>query len=207
MAPSSFTNWRGGRTPRRTNGGRSPASGRTRWRGGGCGATTPRSRSAAIFLVIVAMCLLRAGVREAHRAHHARTPTTSPTGHGRRQADATSSRPTGIPIGPTWHGRFFLGADQNGRDIAVRLLYGGRNSLEIGLVATLITMILATLIGRRRRLLPRRRRRRALPRARPASGPFPVVLLGDRARHVAGARRAQPRPVHAAGQLAAGARR
>jgi peptide/nickel transport system permease protein len=53
----------------------------------------------------------------------------------------------GIPIGPTWHGRFFLGADSNGRDVAVRLLYGGRNSLEIGFVATLITMLLATIIG------------------------------------------------------------
>jgi peptide/nickel transport system permease protein len=53
----------------------------------------------------------------------------------------------GIPIGPTWHGRFFLGADPNGRDVAVRLLYGGRNSIEIGFIATLITMILSTLIG------------------------------------------------------------
>ena len=69
------------------------------------------------------------------------------TGHGRRQADRTSSRRPGIPIGPTWHGRFFLGADPNGRDVAVRLLYGGRNSLEIGVVATLITMVLATIVG------------------------------------------------------------
>jgi peptide/nickel transport system permease protein len=43
--------------------------------------------------------------------------------------------------------RFFLGADSVGRDVAVRLLYGGRNSLEIGGVATLITMVLATIIG------------------------------------------------------------
>jgi peptide/nickel transport system permease protein len=55
--------------------------------------------------------------------------------------------PEGIPIGPTWHGRFFLGADQNGRDVAVRLLYGGRNSLEVGLVAMLITMLMATMVG------------------------------------------------------------
>ena len=37
-----------------------------------------------------------------------------------------------IPIGPTWFGaggRFVLGADSNGRDVAVRLLYGGRTSL------------------------------------------------------------------------------
>src|SRR5205814_10601124 len=53
----------------------------------------------------------------------------------------------GIPTGPTWHGRFFLGADTNGRDVAVRLLYGGRNSLQIGLLATLITMTLATIVG------------------------------------------------------------
>ena len=39
------------------------------------------------------------------------------------------------------------GRRQNGRDVAVRLLYGGRNSLEIGAVATLITMLLATTVG------------------------------------------------------------
>jgi peptide/nickel transport system permease protein len=52
-----------------------------------------------------------------------------------------------IPIGPTWQSQFLLGADENGRDVAVRLLYGGRNSLEIGAVATVITMLLATLLG------------------------------------------------------------
>ena len=55
--------------------------------------------------------------------------------------------PDGIPLAPTWHARFLLGADQNGRDIAVRLLYGGRNSLEVGFIATTITMLLATLVG------------------------------------------------------------
>jgi peptide/nickel transport system permease protein len=54
---------------------------------------------------------------------------------------------TGIPIGPTWHPRFFFGADQNGRDVAVRLLYGGRASLEVGLLAAAITTVLATLVG------------------------------------------------------------
>ena len=59
---------------------------------------------------------------------------------GGKLEDIVSS--TGIPIGPTWHSHYFFGADGNGRDIAVRLLYGGRNSLEIGAVATLITMVL-----------------------------------------------------------------
>lgn len=52
----------------------------------------------------------------------------------------------GVPVGPQWFkagGRFFLGADGNGRDIMVRLLYGARTSLEIGISAALITTILA----------------------------------------------------------------
>jgi peptide/nickel transport system permease protein len=53
----------------------------------------------------------------------------------------------GVPIGPTYQGRFFLGADGNGRDTAVRLLYGGRNSLMIGVVAALITAFLSVLLG------------------------------------------------------------
>jgi peptide/nickel transport system permease protein len=57
----------------------------------------------------------------------------------------------GIPIGPTWRGEFFLGADSNGRDIMVRLLYGGRNSLMIGigsaLICTLVALTLALLAG------------------------------------------------------------
>lgn len=53
----------------------------------------------------------------------------------------------GTPIGPTWTGQYFLGADRNGRDVMVRLLYGGRNSLLIGFGASLITMVLATFFG------------------------------------------------------------
>ena len=36
------------------------------------------------------------------------------------------------PIGPTWDPEhYFLGADNQGRDVAARMLYGGRNSLLI----------------------------------------------------------------------------
>ena len=35
----------------------------------------------------------------------------------------------GVPIGPTWEASYFLGADENGRDLMVRLLYGARASL------------------------------------------------------------------------------
>ena len=35
----------------------------------------------------------------------------------------------GTPIGPIWQAKFFLGADNNGRDLMVRLLYAGRTSV------------------------------------------------------------------------------
>jgi peptide/nickel transport system permease protein len=59
--------------------------------------------------------------------------------------------PEGKPIGPVWlgaDGRFFLGADSRlGRDEMVRLMYGGRTSLFISIVAALITTLLATVLG------------------------------------------------------------
>jgi peptide/nickel transport system permease protein len=53
----------------------------------------------------------------------------------------------GTPIGPTWQKRFFLGADAEGRDVMVRLLYGGRNSLMIALMAGLATVLLGVALG------------------------------------------------------------
>jgi peptide/nickel transport system permease protein len=59
--------------------------------------------------------------------------------------------PSGKAIGPQFFsagGKFFLGADGHlGRDEMVRLLYGGRSSLFIGIVAAIITGILAIVFG------------------------------------------------------------
>jgi peptide/nickel transport system permease protein len=54
------------------------------------------------------------------------------------------------PIGPTWFsagGKFVLGADENGRDVAVRLLYGGRNSLLVGIGSALICVVAALVLA------------------------------------------------------------
>ncbi len=51
------------------------------------------------------------------------------------------------PIGPTWGPQYFLGADTQGRDVAARLLHGGRNSLFIAASATIICLSFAALIG------------------------------------------------------------
>ena len=103
----------------------------------------------ALFLLVVVACAL-APVYARHVAHSGpntnhilqtikvngkETPVVSPGGiiDGKLVAS--------IPIGPTWFsggGRFVLGADQNGRDVAVRLLYGGRTSLFVGIVSSLI---------------------------------------------------------------------
>jgi peptide/nickel transport system permease protein len=59
--------------------------------------------------------------------------------------------PDGTPIGPIWFGasgKFFLGADGHlGRDEMVRLMYGGRTSLFIGVMAAVITTLLAVVLG------------------------------------------------------------
>jgi len=52
------------------------------------------------------------------------------------------------PIGPTWDPHhYFLGADSSGRDVAARILYGGRNSLLIGVGSAVICSILATILA------------------------------------------------------------
>jgi peptide/nickel transport system permease protein len=97
---------------------------------------------AGVFVLIVVLCLL-APVYSQQIAHI-----------GPNQENITGTvggkdivSPTGVPIGPTWTSHYFLGADTNGRDLAVRLLYGGRTSLEIGSIATAIIIIFGTIFG------------------------------------------------------------
>jgi len=52
------------------------------------------------------------------------------------------------PIGPTWDAHhYFLGADGQGRDVMARLLFGGRNSLLIGITSALLCCVMATVLG------------------------------------------------------------
>jgi peptide/nickel transport system permease protein len=52
-----------------------------------------------------------------------------------------------VPIGPTWERQYLLGADNQGRDVASRVLYGGRSSLTIGIGSAVIACLFALLIG------------------------------------------------------------
>jgi peptide/nickel transport system permease protein len=103
-----------------------------------------------ILFILLVLTAVLAPVWADHVAHT--TPyanhLTDTIKEGNKQVNVVSFQ--GVPIGPQWFaagGKFFLGADGNGRDIMVRLLYGARTSLEIGIAAAVITSILAIFIG------------------------------------------------------------
>jgi len=100
-----------------------------------------------VFLLVVVLCLL--GPVYAHSIAHTGPNTqniTATVKEGGKTVNVVSLQ--GIPIGPTWNiHHYFLGADELGRDVAVRLLYGGRASLEIGVVAMLMTVVIGVLLG------------------------------------------------------------
>jgi peptide/nickel transport system permease protein len=100
----------------------------------------------ALFVAIVAACLLAPVYSKdiAHIGPNATNVTGTITVDGKQKDVVT---PDGLPIGPTYQSHYFFGADQEGRDLAVRLLYGGRTSLEIGLGATAIIIVFGTLFG------------------------------------------------------------
>jgi peptide/nickel transport system permease protein len=99
-----------------------------------------------LFVVIVAVCLA-APLWAGHVAH------TGPNQNhitDKVMIDGQETyvvAPDGAPLGPGLHGRFLLGADQNGRDVMVRMLYGGRTSIFVGVAAALVTTVFAVLVG------------------------------------------------------------
>ncbi|HEX2497606.1 MAG TPA: ABC transporter permease [Actinomycetes bacterium] len=51
----------------------------------------------------------------------------------------------GLPVGPS--SEFWFGTDQLGRDLLVRIAYGARTSLLIGVVVTLFALVIGAVIG------------------------------------------------------------
>jgi len=99
-----------------------------------------------LFLVLVAMCFLAPIYsKDVAKIGPNTNNVTGTITVGGKQENVVST--DGVPIGPTFTRQYFFGADENGRDLAVRLLYGGRTSLIIGGVATLIIIIFGTLAG------------------------------------------------------------
>jgi peptide/nickel transport system permease protein len=68
------------------------------------------------------------------------------TGHGvNQQFRDIGLSPDGLPKGPG--STFVFGTDDQGRDILVRIAYGTRISLLVGVVATLITVAVGAVLG------------------------------------------------------------
>jgi peptide/nickel transport system permease protein len=129
-----------------------------------------------LFILIVLFCLA-APLWEHYVAHtgpneNHLTDTVMIDG---RETDVVS--PDGTPLGPGLHGRFLLGADQNGRDVMVRLMYGGRTSIYVGVAAAAVTVVLAVIVA----LLSGYYRGwidSVLSRTMDVIWAFPVLLLG-----------------------------
>ncbi len=100
----------------------------------------------SLFIVIVLFCLAAPlwANHVADTSPNANHITDKVTISG-NETDVVS--PDGTPLGPGLHAKYLLGADQNGRDVMVRLMYGGRTSIMIGVVAALITTLLAVTAG------------------------------------------------------------
>jgi peptide/nickel transport system permease protein len=116
-----------------------------------------------VFVVIVTTCAL-APVYAHHVARTGPTDThvdekvsvngkPKPVIGGGAHYDAKTGQFVIEPVtilGPQWwhaDGRYVLGADNLGRDVAVRLLYGGLNSLKIGIGSALICTFLASVLA------------------------------------------------------------
>jgi peptide/nickel transport system permease protein len=117
-----------------------------------------------LFLLIVVACLL-AGVYSRNVSHLGENDTNVNgviVVNGKRvsvisQAHTTIGPngqvtlvPGNVPVGPQWGaagGKYVLGADELGRDIATRLLYGGFNSLFVGIIAAVICTILSVILA------------------------------------------------------------
>ncbi|HUY44415.1 MAG TPA: ABC transporter permease [Streptosporangiaceae bacterium] len=110
--------------------------GRSPWRLGM--ARLMRDRAAMISLGVIALIVLFAVFAPVVAAI---------TGHGPLQQFYAPVGLTqdGQPMGPS--ARFLLGTDTLGRDILVRIAYGARISLIVGVLATLITVAVGAAVG------------------------------------------------------------
>jgi ABC-type dipeptide/oligopeptide/nickel transport system permease subunit len=96
-----------------------------------------RDRVAMISLVVIVLIILMAVF-----APLASLVTGHPPNEQYRQIGLT---PDGLPKGPT--SAFWMGTDDLGRDIFVRIAYGARISLLVGVVATGIAVAIGVVVG------------------------------------------------------------
>src|ERR1700684_890258 len=113
-----------------------PVQGRTQWQ-----LTWRRLRSDKVSMIaltiIVIMVLLAIFAPAVAALTHHPVNTAYPV---------NGENEDGNPVGPGVNG-FLLGTDSTGRDLLVRIVYGARISLFVGIVTTLIAVILGVSVG------------------------------------------------------------
>lgn len=139
-----------------------------------------RDRTAVTFGVLFGLILLALAAAPLYASEIA---GTGPDDNHLTDQVVIDGKPTdvvsleGVPIGPTWEASYFLGADENGRDLMVRLLYGARASLTVGAGAVVLSLLLAIPLA----LLAGYRRGRTdtvITRLFDLLWSFPALLLG-----------------------------
>jgi peptide/nickel transport system permease protein len=114
----------------------SPVQGRTQWQ-----LTWMRLRSDRVSMIALAVILIMVILAIAAPA------IAALTGH-----DVNTAYPVqgenldGNPVPPGTNG-FLLGTDSTGRDLLVRIVYGARISLFVGIVTTLVATVLGVTVG------------------------------------------------------------
>jgi peptide/nickel transport system permease protein len=97
-----------------------------------------------ILLTIVALC---APLIANHIAHHGPNELlgspNSTTGAPAKIPNVLDA--IGLPTGPS--GKLWFGADQSGRDLFVRVIYGAQTSLQVALLATGISVLIGVILG------------------------------------------------------------
>ncbi|MGX1910627.1 ABC transporter permease [Streptomyces phaeochromogenes] len=114
----------------------------------------PATAAAVVLLIVVVVCLC-APLYADHIAHTDpfQSHVSGTTVVDGKSVPVLTPSSTGLglgvtPIGPTWDtAHYFLGSDNQGRDVMARLLYGGRTSLFIGVTAALLTVVIGTAVG------------------------------------------------------------
>lgn len=96
-----------------------------------------RDRAAIISLVVIILIALMAIFAPIFKHLTGHPPN--------RQYFTTGLTLDGLPRSP--NGTFILGTDDLGRDILVRIAYGARISLLVGVVATALTVSIGTIVG------------------------------------------------------------
>lgn len=108
---------------------------------------TPSRAAAAALLLLVAGGAVMAPVY-ADRVSGTDPFRSNPMGYVVGRPVLAENAGLGVtPIGPGWRGPYLLGADAVGRDVAARLLFGGRTSLLVAGSATALCLALGLLAG------------------------------------------------------------